>query len=156
MNLSCVVGTVFCTMMHWTSTILRVFCTSESQAPVMYHDGYVHHLILELHLKYLNSLLELLNLPNTLCYKCGISMVCVACSIGICLCVKTRSSVIDELQMLNFHGLEKCIIVTCRCTTTGTSTTLFKNCTCGTSALRSTCSLLYNWNSHRFVDELRL
>ena len=32
---------------HWTCGISADFCTSESQAPVMHHNGQVHHLILE-------------------------------------------------------------------------------------------------------------
>ena len=41
--------------------ISAVFCTPESQAPVMYHNVHVHHLVLELHQEYLNSLLDLLD-----------------------------------------------------------------------------------------------
>ena len=45
---------------------------------------------------------------------------------------KNFDNLVDELQLLNFHGLEHCVYIdTCRCTTSGTLTTLFKNCTCG-------------------------
>ena len=47
--------------MYWTCGNSTVFCTSESQAPVMHHDGHVHHRILELHLEYPNNVLDLLD-----------------------------------------------------------------------------------------------
>ena len=47
--------------MYWTCERSTVFFTSESQAPVTHHHRHVRQLILELRLRYLTSLLDLLD-----------------------------------------------------------------------------------------------
>ena len=119
-----------------------VFCTSESQAPVMHHKRHVHQLILELHMECFKSVMDFLDgrhlSPCAISVRtfavlstnwvCGIAAVFCATCASNCLTRTSTSLTLrqdkdsdhlaDDLQPLNLLSTVW-TIGTCRCATTG-------------------------------------